>query len=73
MIGTSCALAFCTIVAAAAESTGSRTIALTPCVSAESTCCCCLAASASAFWYSTEQPGQSAFRRFSNSGLSANS
>jgi hypothetical protein len=50
MIGTPWALAFCTIVAAAVESTGSSTIALTPWASAESICCCCFAASESAFW-----------------------
>ena len=36
--------------AAAAESTGSSTITLAPCVITELNCCCCLVISASAFW-----------------------
>src|SRR3569833_1962731 len=70
---TSCDSALRTIDAAAAESTGSMTMALTPCASTELACCCCLAASAPAFWYSTVQPGQSCFILALNSGASYSS
>jgi len=70
MTGTFCAWAVLTIVAAAAESTGSITIALTPWASIELACCCCLDASASAFWYRTVHPEHSVLILASNSGLS---